>query len=54
MALTRVYCGLAATDLASWLTVAVVDDAGRLLDLCELTDDPAGYGRRGAARRALD
>ncbi len=48
MALTRVYCGLAATDVATWLTVAVVDDAGRLLDLCELSDDPAGYGRLGA------
>ena len=48
MALVRVYCGLAAANVPSWLSVAVVDDAGRLLDLCELSDDPAGYARLGA------
>ncbi|HEX6497530.1 MAG TPA: transposase [Micromonosporaceae bacterium] len=56
MALVRVYCGLASKDAAatqptsagSWLTVAVVDDAGRLLDVCEISDDPAGYAELGA------
>ncbi|HEY3006899.1 MAG TPA: transposase [Micromonosporaceae bacterium] len=55
MALVRVYCGLASADppsrpasAGSWLTVAVVDDAGRLLDVCEISDDPAGYARLGA------
>jgi hypothetical protein len=55
VALVRVYCGLAAADPAtrpasagSWLTVAVVDDAGRLLDVCEISDDAAGYARLGA------
>ncbi|HWH01924.1 MAG TPA: transposase, partial [Pilimelia sp.] len=52
MALARVYCGLAAADQSAassstgtWLTAAVVDDAGRLLDVCELGDDPGGYAR---------
>ncbi|MBX6357420.1 MAG: transposase, partial [Micromonosporaceae bacterium] len=52
MALVRVYCGLAsadrtapASDAGGWLTAAVVDDAGRLLDVCEVGDDPAGYAR---------
>ncbi|WP_233604377.1 transposase [Micromonospora sp. HM5-17] len=52
MALVRVYCGLASADSAggaapagSTLTSAVVDDAGRLLHVCEVTDDPAGYAR---------
>ncbi|SDY02038.1 hypothetical protein SAMN05444365_101395 [Micromonospora pattaloongensis] len=55
MALVRVYCGLASADSAagpasagSLLTAAVVDDAGRLLDVCEISDDPAGYARLGA------
>ncbi len=57
MALVRVYCGLASTqanggrsaDLSgSWLTVAVVDDSGRLLDVCDISDDPAGYVELGA------
>ncbi|TWJ24081.1 transposase [Micromonospora endolithica] len=52
MALVRVYCGLASADPAdrpasagSALTSAVVDDAGRLLHVCEIGDDPAGYAR---------
>jgi len=55
VALVRVYCGLASADSAgrpassgSALTSAVVDDAGRLLHVCEITDDPAGYARLGA------
>ncbi|GFJ80528.1 transposase [Phytohabitans houttuyneae] len=55
MALVRVYCGLASADQTaqaasaeSRLTVAVVDDAGRLLDVCEVSDDPAGYAQLGA------
>lgn len=55
MALVRVYCGLASADLATstpgsemWLTVAVVDDAGRLLDLCDISDDAVGYAELGA------
>ena len=50
MTLVRVYCGLASPDgsalapeAQSWLTVSIVDDAGRLLDMCEITDDPGGY-----------
>ncbi|MGW0502598.1 transposase [Micromonospora sp. NPDC003241] len=50
VALVRVYCGLASADPAgrpvsagSTLTSAVVDDAGRLLHVCEVSDDPAGY-----------
>lgn len=52
MALVRVYCGLASADPAerpasvgSTLTSAVVDDAGRLLHVCEISDDPAGYAQ---------
>jgi hypothetical protein len=48
--LVRVYCGLAsaessapAPEAQNWLTVSIVDDAGRLLDICEITDDPGGY-----------
>ncbi|MDT5034892.1 MAG: hypothetical protein QOE03_77, partial [Micromonosporaceae bacterium] len=55
MALVRVYCGLASADLntaapgsATWLTVAVVDDAGRLLHTCDLSDDAAGFAELGA------
>ena len=43
MALVRVYCGVATAEIAPWLTVAVVDDAGRLLDMRHISDDPAGY-----------
>ncbi|MFG3703740.1 transposase [Micromonospora sp. NPDC047670] len=52
VALVRVYCGLASADPAdrsasagSALTSAVVDDAGRLLHVCEVGDDPAGYAQ---------
>ncbi|MFJ6195132.1 transposase [Micromonospora sp. NPDC092111] len=52
VALVRVYCGLASADPAdrpasagSTLTSAVVDDAGRLLLVCEISDDAAGYAR---------
>ncbi|MDG4822783.1 transposase [Asanoa sp. WMMD1127] len=55
MALVRVYCGLASAEptgrpatAGTGLTAAVVDDAGRLLDVCEITDDPAGYAELGA------
>ncbi|MBO4205780.1 transposase, partial [Micromonospora echinofusca] len=55
VALVRVYCGLASADSAAGpasagptLTSAVVDDAGRLLHVCEISDDPAGYARLGA------
>ena len=54
MALVRVYCGLASADSAgrpvstsSTLTAAVVDDAGRLLNVCEIGDDPTGYAQLG-------
>ncbi|MEV0730830.1 transposase [Polymorphospora sp. NPDC050346] len=54
VALVRVYCGLASVDSAAapasagaTLTAAVVDDAGRLLDVCEIGDDPAGYAKLG-------
>ncbi|WP_155374305.1 transposase [Catellatospora vulcania] len=54
MALVRVYCGIASTapevdagdNLAAAvnrLTVAVVDDSGRLLEFCVINDDPTGY-----------
>ncbi|GAA2524073.1 transposase [Pilimelia columellifera] len=50
MTLVRVYCGLAAAEWSSEspvagasLTAAVVDDAGRLLDIYEITDDADGY-----------
>jgi hypothetical protein len=49
-----VYCGLASADAAvrpasagSPLTIAVVDDAGRLLGVHEISDDPAGYAQLG-------
>ncbi|MET8360459.1 transposase [Micromonospora sp. NPDC005171] len=52
VALVRVYCGLASADPAdrpasagSTLTSAVVDDAGRLLHVCEISDDAAGYAQ---------
>jgi hypothetical protein len=55
VALVRVYCGLASAELTTapemagaWLTVAIVDDAGRLLDVCEISDDAAGYAHLGA------
>jgi hypothetical protein len=55
VALVRVYCGLASADLnaappgsVTWLTFAVVDDAGRLLDICDISDDAAGYAELGA------
>jgi len=48
VALVRVYCGVAAADVASWLTVALVDDAGRLLELREFCDDPTGYASLAA------
>ncbi len=54
MALMRVYCGLAASepigaqDGNGWLTAAVVDDAGRLLDVCDIGDDATGYAELGA------
>jgi hypothetical protein len=47
VALVRVYCGVAAAEMPSWLTVAIVDDAGRLLDVRHLCDDPAGYAALG-------
>lgn len=49
MALVRVYCGISSASDAgrigavARLTVAVVDDSGRLLEACEINDDPAGY-----------
>lgn len=55
MALVRVYCGLASADpsarpapTGATLTAAVVDDAGRLLHVREINDDPIGYARLGA------
>ncbi|WP_309238238.1 transposase [Actinoplanes aureus] len=54
MALVRVYCGLASADdsvrtaSAAPLTIAVVDDAGRLLGVHEISDDPAGYAELGS------
>ncbi|HEU4346792.1 MAG TPA: transposase, partial [Actinoplanes sp.] len=55
VALVRVYCGLASADesvrtasAVSQLTVAVVDDAGRLLGIHEVSDDPAGYANLGS------
>ncbi|MGC9668009.1 transposase [Planosporangium sp. 12N6] len=55
MALVRVYCGLASADLnavppgsETWLTVAVVDDSGRLLDICDISDDASGFAELGA------
>src|SRR3954453_21303676 len=54
VALLRVYCGLASADEsvrtapAAQLTIAVVDDAGRLLGVHEISDDPAGYAELGS------
>ena len=53
MALVRVYCGLASADESvragapALLTIAVVDDAGRLLGVHEISDDPSGYAQLG-------
>jgi hypothetical protein len=54
VALVRVYCGLASADdgmrtasAGSLLTIAVVDDAGRLLGVHEISDDPVGYAQLG-------
>ncbi|GIE99138.1 transposase [Paractinoplanes rishiriensis] len=53
MALVRVYCGLASADDSvrggspAFLTIAVVDDAGRLLGVHEISDDPGGYAELG-------
>jgi hypothetical protein len=53
VALVRVYCGLASADTVvtsngGWLTAAVVDDSGRLLDVCEIGDDANGYATLSA------
>jgi hypothetical protein len=56
VALVRVYCGLASappaaaarSSASAWLTAAVVDDAGRLLDVCDISDDAVGYAELGA------
>jgi hypothetical protein len=54
VALVRVYCGLASADeslraaTVAQLTIAVVDDAGRLLGVHEISDDPTGYAQLGA------
>jgi len=55
VALVRVYCGLGSAPPAAtrssataWLTAAVVDDAGRLIDVCDISDDPVGYAELGA------
>lgn len=52
MTLVRVYCGLASANqdarlatAEATLVAAVVDDAGRLLDVSEIADAPAGYAR---------
>jgi hypothetical protein len=53
VALVRVYCGLASADESvragspAQLTIAVVDDAGRLLGVHEISDDPDGYAELG-------
>lgn len=47
MAMVRMYCGLAAAEVESRLTAAVVDDSGRLMDVQEFGDDPAGYAHLG-------
>jgi len=43
VALVRVYCGVATAEVAPWLTVAVVDDSGRLLEVRHVGDDATGY-----------
>src|SRR5262245_29356632 len=45
--MVRMYCGLASADVESRLTAAVVDDSGRLLDVQDFGDDPAGYAQLG-------
>jgi hypothetical protein len=54
VALVRVYCGLASADetvrtasAGAQLTIAVVDDAGRLLGVHAISDDPTGYAQLG-------
>src|SRR3954471_7146609 len=53
VALVRVYCGLASADDSvraaptAQLTIAVVDDAGRLLGVHEISDGPGGYAELG-------
>jgi len=54
VALVRVYCGLTSAEetvrpasAVAQLTIAVVDDAGRLLGVHEISDDPAGYAQLG-------
>ena len=54
MALVRVYCGLVSADdsvrtasAMAQLIIAVVDDAGRLLGIHEISDDPGGYAQLG-------
>ncbi|MFI5932815.1 transposase [Actinoplanes sp. NPDC051494] len=54
VALVRVFCGLASADekvrsasAGAALTIAVVDDAGRLLGVHEISDDPSGYAQLG-------
>ncbi|ASW56730.1 transposase [Plantactinospora sp. KBS50] len=55
VALVRVYCGLALSDRTARpapggpvLTAAVVDDAGRLISVRDISDEPAGYARLGS------
>src|SRR6266545_1164389 len=36
------------SSATAWLTAAVVDDAGRLIDVCDISDDPVGYAELGA------
>jgi hypothetical protein len=50
-----VYCGLASADVnaappgsETWLTVAVVDDSGRLLDICDISNDATGFAELGS------
>jgi hypothetical protein len=50
VALVRVYCGLAAAEprqhpgaAGMSLTIALIDDAGRLLDIRDVEDHPKGY-----------
>ena len=52
MTLVRVYCGLTTAGPrgrpgadGSPLVAAMVDDAGRTLDVCEIDDHPRGYAR---------
>lgn len=50
MALVRVYCGLASANPprqlavgSSSLSATIVDDAGRILDVCDIGDDSYGF-----------